>query len=52
MDNRTEHCDECARLREQLSAVTAERDRAIELLNMLDRADARHPDVAEFLNNL
>lgn len=36
----------------ELDRVRWERDRAVRLLNMLDRADARHPDVAAFLDGL
>lgn len=34
------------------SRVRRERDEAIRLLHMLDRADCRHPDVAAFLDGL
>jgi hypothetical protein len=33
-----------------LREAKADRDRAIQLLHMLDRPEARHPDVAEFLD--
>lgn len=36
--------------RADLVRVTAERNEAVRLLHMLDRPDARHPDVAAFLD--
>lgn len=35
-----------------LEATRWERDRAIALLHMMDNQDARHPDVAEFLDRV
>ncbi len=40
------------RLRSYLDEAARDRDRAVELLHMLDRHEARHPDVAEFLDEL
>lgn len=36
----------------ELRELRKERDTAVGLLRMLDRAEARHPDVAEFLDGL
>lgn len=33
-----------------VKTIANDRDRAVELLHMLDRQEARHPDVAEFLD--